>query len=108
MKLQQTTLDQTGVTILLMKDGEEKHLPLFSLKPIEEAQTLVKRYFNKSCECIKATYFSNNLMEVKIEDVISKYRESHLALPENYMEELVSGFPYIIGRETGDTKYLYA
>ena len=75
---------------------------LFSLHPVEEANELVRNYFTNSCEKIKSVYITNNLMEAKIEDLISKYREKHLCLPENYMEELLSGFPYIIGRSLED------
>lgn len=110
MKLQQTTLDQTGVAILIMNDDSEKIIPLFSTSPVEEAQALVKRYFDKSCQSIHAVYMTNNLMEVKIEDIIKDYKEkyNYLTLPENYMEELLSGFPYIIGNRIGDTTYFYA
>lgn len=99
MKLQQKNLDQTGVTILLLKeDGKEveKQIPLYSLKPIEEAQRLVELYY-PNCIEIKATYNSNNLLKCPIENIIEDYRKEHLDLPEAYMEELVSGFPYIIG-----------
>ena len=106
MKLQQANLDQTGVAILALKEDKEKILPLFSLNPVEEAQEIVKNYFPE-CEAISAVYFTNNLMETKIEDIIRKYRENHMALPENYMEELISGFPYIIGRECESTKHFY-
>ena len=102
MKLQQTSLEQTGIAILLMKNNEEKHIPLFSLNPVEEANELVRKYFTNSCEKIKSVYITNNLMEAKIEDIISTYREKHLCLPENYMEELLSGFPYIVGRGLED------
>ena len=108
MKLQQANLDQTGVAILEMKgSSEEKILPLFSLNPVGEAQEVVKYYFPE-CETIRAVYFTNNLMEVKIEDIINKFRETSLALPENYMEELLSGFPFIIGNEVGCTTHYYA
>ena len=106
MKLQQTSLDQTGVAILSMNGKEEKQIPLFSLKPVEEAQSIVENFF-PACERIEAVYFTNNLMETKIEDIISNYRKNHKNLPENYMEELLSGFPYVIGISTF-SKFLYA
>ena len=96
MKLQQTSLDQTGIAILIMKDESVKFIPLFSSKPIEEAHDLVVNYF-PDCLEINHIYFTNNLMDAKIEDTIEKYREGHPCLPEDYMEELLSGFPYIFG-----------
>lgn len=110
MKLQQTSLDQTGVAILTMQDKSEKIIPLFSVDPVTEANSLVENYFKESCEAIKAVYFTNNLMETKIEDMISSYKESHgyAILPEDYMEELISGFPYIIGEEVTYKKAFYA
>ena len=107
MKLQQTNLDQTGIGILFMEDGSEKQIPLYSCEPVQEAQTLVQNYF-PNCKKISAVYFTNNLMETKIEDIIEKYRENHSCLPENYMEELLSGFPFIIGRDYEFTSYFYA
>lgn len=107
MKLQQMNLDQTGVAIIALKEDKEKILPLFSLNPVEEAQEIVKNYYPE-CETVRAVYFTNNLMETKIEDIIGKYRENHSCLPENYMEELLSGFPFIIGRNYELTSYFYA
>ena len=107
MKLQQMNLDQTGIAILLMEDGSEKQIPLYSCQPVQEAKTLVSIYF-KNCKRIEGVYFTNNLMPTKIEDIISKYRENHACLPENYMEELLSGFPFIIGRDYKSTSCFYA
>jgi hypothetical protein len=107
MKLQQKSLDQTGIAILAMNDNSKKEIPLFSLNPVEEAQVLVKMYFKDTCECIEAVYVTNNLVGAKIEDIIEKYRNDHLALPEKYMEELLSGFPYIIGNDNS-SKFCYA
>ena len=109
MKLQQTTLDQTGIAILEFEDGE-RTIPLFSIYPVEEAQNIVKDYF-PDCIKIKAVYMTNNLMDLmgtKIEDIIHNYREKNDCLPENYMDELLSGFPYIIGREDEVTIYFYS
>lgn len=107
MRLQQTSLDQTGVAILNL-DGEEKHIPLFSLSPVEEIHEFVRENYPSYDEfIIKAVYFTNNLMKFKIEDLILEYRETHNNLPENYVEELLSGFPYIIGINTF-SMFLYA
>lgn len=105
VKLKQTSLDQTGVLLLSML-GKEKIIPLFSCNPVEEAQELVANYFS---EWEKTNIFiTNNLLEIKIEDTIEEYKKEYLFLPENYMEELLSGFSFIIGREIPFTKHFYA
>ena len=106
MKLCQRSLDQTGSAIISI-DGKEKEIPLYSLEPVSEAQNIVKKYF-PTCEEIKAVYVTNNLMTTKIEDVIRDYRKDHLDLPEDLMEELISGFPFIYGLEVKNTKSYYA
>jgi hypothetical protein len=105
MKLQQKSLDQTGVAILEFKDGK-REIPLFSCNPVAEINSIIENYFS-DCISLKAVYITNNLMETKIEDIIEKYRYKHPCLPENYMNELLSGFPYIIGNEE-ETLYFYA
>jgi hypothetical protein len=113
MKFQQKNLDQTGVAVLSVNE-EEKIVPLYSLQPVEEAMQIADsirdsykdRYVNVE---IKNVYITNNLMETKIEDIIEKYRISYPnTLPEDYMEELLSGFPYILGNEPHFTKAYYA
>jgi hypothetical protein len=47
-------------------------------------------------------------MQAKIEDTIEEYRKGHNNLPEDYMEELLSGFPYIQGLEPAFKKAYYA
>jgi hypothetical protein len=94
MKLQQTSLDQTGVAILTI-NNKDIVKPLFSLEPVSEAQELVRLYLKEAT--IKAVYVTNNLMPTKIEDVIDEYKENHLDLPEGYMEQLLSGFSFIDG-----------
>lgn len=105
-KLQQKSLDQTGAAILILGGNEEKVIPLFSLNPVEEANSLVEQYFPE-CEKIKAVYITNNLLDTKIEDLISAYKEECSALPEDYMEDLVSGFPFVFDRECEITKHFY-
>lgn len=94
MKLQQTSLDQTGVVILTI-NNKDVIKPLFSLEPVSEAQELVRLYLKEAT--IKAVYVTNNLMPTKIEDVIDEYKENHSDLPEGYMEQLLSGFSFING-----------
>ena len=104
-KLQQRNLDQTGVALLKINDTE-KEIPLYSLEPVQEAQEIVKNYF-PDCHEISAVYVTNNLMTTKIEDIISQYEKDHLDLPEDMVNELVSGFPNIIGLEPQNTKAYY-
>lgn len=106
MKLQQTSLDQTGVAVFENNAGEQKIIPLFTLNPVGEAQSLQISYF-REWE-VKHIYVTNNLMQAKIEDIIEEYRKGHKALPEDYMEELLSGFPYIQGLEPAFKKAYYA
>ena len=106
MKLQQINLDQTGVAILTFNDRSEKIIPLFSCNPIQEIQEMAELYFPQCT--IQSVYFTNNLMETKIESIISKYRETNIGLPEDYMEELISGFPYIHGNEFENTIIFYS
>ena len=97
MKIKQKTLEQTGVCILSNKREEGfKVIPLYSLNIIEEANSIATELDS----FIEAVYASNNLMEKKIEDIIEEYMKTSLNLPEDYMEELLSGFPYIKGLAT--------
>lgn len=109
MKLKQTSLDQTGIAIIQTTEGDE-YIPLFSLEPDKEARELVALYYKNNSKFIqlKACYITNNLMEVKIEDIIEKYMQNNLNLPEDYMEELISGFPFIKGLEPAFNKAYYA
>ena len=105
-KIQQTNLDQTGTAIYILPSGDRKYIPLYSLRPIEEAHDIEDSMNHNRLEPIRLenVYLTNNLMPTKIEDIIENYRKSHLNLPEDYMEELVSGFPYILGGEEPDFK----
>ena len=107
MKLEQRNLDQTGVAILKMQDGSRKEIPLYSVEPIKEAKELQACFF---CEAeIEHVFFSNNLMKDKIETKINRYREgNNSVLPENYMDELLNGFPNIMGLEPDFGAYFYA
>ena len=105
MKLQQRSLDQTGVAILELENNEEKEIPLFSLTPVEEANTIAEKYF-PSCK-IKHVFITNNLMNVKIEDTIAEFiKNNNGVVPENLIEEILTGFPYVIGNGTS-TKHIY-
>lgn len=94
--IQQTSLDQTGVAITKLATGEEKQIPLFSLSPCEEAQEL--SYYLEGE--LKHVFITNNLCEYKIEDEIREYKKSHpRAIPEEFMDQLASGLPFIEGYE---------
>ena len=97
-KLKQTSLDQTGVAVLKLKDGD-KVIPLFSENPIKEANQ-VGALFPLGTE-VKNVFIANSMLDFKIEDCIEDF-QTYLpnTLPEDMMEELVSGFPYTYGYYT--------
>lgn len=92
-KLKQISLDQTGVAILDI-DGTEKVFPLYSNTPSLEAGEVASFYFDAE---IKNVFVTNNMLDYRIEDCIEDYRKNYNSsvLPEDYMEELVSGFPFL-------------
>lgn len=95
--IQQTSLDQTGIAIYELSNGEEKQIPLFSLEPCKEARELATYM---GCEKASHVYITNNLCEYRIEDEIRNYKKEHNgAVPEEFMDQLASGFPFIEGRE---------
>ena len=110
MKYKQLNLDQTGLAILLFRNGEEKELPLYSLNPFSEANDIVDFLEKNRKEevTLKKIFYTNNLVEPKIEDTIEEYMKGNLALPEDYIDELVSGFPYILGEEPAFSKAYYS
>lgn len=93
MKLHRVDVEQTGVLIAEDASQNTKTIPLYSNVPIEEAEGIIR------CTGYKfiRTYYSNNLLSYKIEDLIRDFISKNGFLPENYMDELVSGFPYILG-----------
>ena len=108
-KLKQTSLDQTGVAVLKLED-EDKVIPLFSENPIKEANE-VGALFPLGTE-VKNVFVANSMLDFKIEDCIKDFQTYFPnTLPEDMMEELVSGFPYTYGYYT-DTdliqKFAYA
>lgn len=105
-KFQQTSINQTGITILELANSEEKIIPLFSEKPSEEAEEILT--FFKGAR-IKNTIVTNNLMDYKIENEVKKYKDEHNgALSEDLMNQLASGFPYIEGYEPFNTMECYS
>ena len=94
MKLFRTSIEQTGVAIFVNKEGEEKAVPLFSEEPCEEARDLRKFITGYM---LRDVFYTNNLLDYKIEDLIKDFYDKHGFLPENYTEELAWGFPFVIG-----------
>lgn len=106
MKFIQKSLEQTGVAKFELVNGKEKIIPLFSLTPSEEAYEIL-RYSNDLVK-LKAVYCSNNLMEgYRIEDAIKDFINEYGYLSEDLMDELASGFPFILGEEPGFSKKYY-
>lgn len=108
-KVKQTSLDQTGVAIYKI-DDKEKIFPLFSLNPVEEANTLQEDLIVCSSKnvTLEHVFISNNLLEYKIEDEIRNFVKENGYLPEDLMDELLCGFPFsnISGYNTY-SKYCY-
>lgn len=104
-KFQQTSINQTGITILELANSEEKIIPLFSERPNEEAEEILT-FFEEAR--IKSTLITNNLMDYKIENEVKKYKDDHNgALSEDLINQLVSGFPYIEGYNSYNTIECY-
>ena len=106
-KIKQTSLDQTGIAIIERKDKEDLFLPLFSLSPIKEANELaldIPGFIR-----IKNIFIANNLLDYKIEDAIKDFKQLKRpeVLPQNLMEELVSGFPFITGYENENISFCF-
>ena len=99
-KLFRTCMEQTGVAIFIGEHDEEIHRPMFSNNPCEEARGVAYITGDR----LRDVFYSNNLLDYKIEDLIEDFVREHRCLPENYVEELVNGFPFIIGR---NTNYMY-
>lgn len=95
-KLFRTSIEQTGIAIFLGEYDEEIYRPMFSNNPCAEARDISFVTGDR----LKDVFYSNNLLDYKIEDIIKDFVREHGCLPENYVEELVNGFPFIIGRNT--------
>jgi hypothetical protein len=93
MKLKITSLEQTGIAIFRDKEGKEKYIPLFSDNPCEEARGLFARDMEASV--LTDVFYTNQMCNYKIETVVKEFVDKHKFLPENYIEEMVSGFPHM-------------
>ena len=105
MRFIQRSIHQTGVAVIEMADGSEKEIPTFTVDPSYEAQGLLK-YLGEGCE-VKHVFCTNNLMSYKIGDEIQKFIYYNNFLPEDLMEDLAFGFPFIYGREDESTIKCY-
>ena len=93
MKLQQESLAQTGIAILEFKDGHEEIVPLFSEKPVLEADNIALGI--KDVLRVKHTFVTNSLIGIKLGNDISDFESEYGFLPQDLMGELRSGFSYI-------------
>ena len=103
--IQQTSIDQTGVAIFKSATNEEKQVPLFSLSPCEEAKEL-------SCYMegeLVHVFITNNLCEYRIENEIRDYKSSHFGIiPEEFMDQLALGIPFVEGCNSSTIMSCYA
>ena len=93
MKLQQQSLLQTGIAILLFKDGHEELVPLFSNEPVIEADSIAMRIK----ECIRAqhVFVTNSYIGVRLDEDIDNFMRERRFLPQDIVGHLRSGFSYI-------------
>lgn len=92
-KLIQRSLDQTGAAVYTSDSGEERIIPLYSRKPQEEAYVLMENLPKYSLEYV---FYTNNMMDYKLEEFIRNEYKEHGYLCEASMYELLTGFPFII------------
>ena len=104
-KLFRQNINQTGIAIFEMENGSTEYIPLYSLHPSIEAIKIME--YKKGIKELSHVFYSNNLMDYKVEDKIEDFKKEYGFLPEEYMEDLVSGFPYIRGFETENSMKFY-
>ena len=93
MELQQKSLLQTAVAVFTNLEGAEIQVPLFSKKPIAgEVPALLKRFPNLK---LKHVYFSNALLGTALATSILEFVYKYGILPENYLNDLRTGFSFI-------------
>lgn len=92
-KLVRTSINQTGASLFINeRTGEEKIIPMFTKNPCEEARGIqIPNY------TLKWTVYSNNLLDYKLDELINDFIAKNKFLPENYVEEIVLGFPFTSG-----------
>lgn len=93
MKLQQQSLLQTGIAILLFKDGHEELVPLFSNEPVAEADGIAMGI--KDCVRVQHTFVTNSYIGVKLDEDIDEFMRKRGFLPQDIVGQLRSGFSYI-------------
>lgn len=106
MKLFRTSIEQTGAAVLVnIEDGKEKIIPLFTTTPCEEAKEFCGYSSNYR---VKNVFYANPLLDYRIEDLIEDFINRNGFLPENYIDELVCGFPFVHGSPNEkDYSYCY-
>lgn len=92
IKLQQTSLDQTGAAIYASENGDVV-IPLFSDNLMVEAHS-IKSEISLLGE-LKHVYACNSLLNIDLTDKITEFLHRTGSLPLNYMNELRSGFSHI-------------
>ena len=93
MILQQKSLLQTGIAILLFKDGHKEMVPLFSNKPVEEANEIAIGI--EDCVKVEDTFVTNTYLDVNLLEDIDSFVEERGFLPQDLIGQLRSGFSYI-------------
>lgn len=111
MRFFQTSLDQTGIAVLEDENGNTKNIPLFTLEPSKEASNVADFLNRKSFVKydVKHVVVCNNLLDYRIEDEIEAYQKEHSGvIPQDLLEQLLSGFPHIYGMELEELPCRYA
>lgn len=99
-KFIQTNLNQTGVAIFSCKDEEDIIIPLFGRAPLIEARSIeAEGHILPNNYSLKNTFISNNLLDYRIEDAIKDFINREGFLPEDMVDDIVTGFPFIEGEE---------
>lgn len=93
MILQQKSLLQTGVAILLFEDGHKEMVPLFSNEPVAEADGIATG--TKDCVNVEHTFVTNTYLDVNLLGDIDSFVEERGFLPQDLIGQLRSGFSYI-------------
>lgn len=103
--IRQTSLDQTGVAIIPLSSGDSKIIPLFSLKPVEEAYKMANMISDARRPI--DVFVANNLLDYKIEDKIREVVSNEGYLPESLVDEVALGIPFVTGYYIDDSKKCY-
>ena len=92
-KLQQTSLNQTGMAIYLTKGNNKLFVPLFSYEPTVEAHQIAR--YTPIIDKIINVFYTNKITNEYLPNHIREFLNKTNSLPRNYMDELRSGFSNI-------------